>query len=288
MNTPVTSLFLRGRNFYIKRDDLISDYYPGNKYRKLYSLIEEDSLKYKNIISYGGSQSNAMLAIAHLAHKKGWDFTYYLKMLPKWLKDNPVGNFKMALSLNMSYIELSRDEYEEDISSLQSDEHTIVIPQGGADKIAISGIEKLAFEILEWKLEKKISYLYVVTPSGTGTTSLYLSKALKNEAIVLTTPLVADEEYLKEQWRKLDSNRDFLPEILNTEKKYNFAKPYSEFLAVWKELNNTGIEFDLIYAPKMWLSLFKNLPLDGEILYIHSGGLSGNETQMQRYIKSKV
>lgn len=285
MNTPVTSLFFRGRNFYVKRDDLISDYYPGNKYRKLYSLIETDSVKYKNIISYGGSQSNAMLAIAHLAHKKSWNFTYYLKTLPKWLKENPIGNFKTALSLGMNYIELLHNDYEEKIFSLNSYQETIVVAQGGADPIAKSGIEKLALEIIEWKRGEQISKLYVVTPSGTGTTSMYLAKGLKNEATVLTTPLVADESYLKEQWRKLDSCADYLPKVLNTEKKYNFAKPYIEFLDIYKDLEKEGLTFDLIYAPKTWLALFENMPIDGDILYIHSGGVSGNETQMQRYAK---
>jgi len=285
LNTPVTSLFLRGRNFYVKRDDLISDYYPGNKYRKLYSLIETDSLKYKNIISYGGSQSNAMLAIAHLAHKKNWNFTYYLKTLPKWLKENPIGNFKAAISLGMNYIELLHNEYEENIFSLNSDQETIVVAQGGADPIAKIGIKKLALEIIEWKMEQKISKLYVVTPSGTGTTSMYLAKSLKDEATVLTTPLVADERYLKKQWKKLDSCADYLPKILNTEKKYNFAKPYIEFLDIYKELEKEGLYFDLIYAPKTWLALFENMPIDGDILYIHSGGVSGNETQIHRYAK---
>lgn len=285
MSTPVTSLFLRGRNFYVKRDDLISDYYPGNKYRKLYSLIETDSLKYKNIISYGGSQSNAMLAIAYLAHKKNWNFTYYLKTLPKWLKENPIGNFKVALSLGMRYIELLHNEYEKNIFLLNSNQDTIVVAQGGADSIAKIGIKKLALEIVEWKIEQKISKLYVVTPSGTGTTSMYLAKSLKSEAIVLTTPLVADERYLKEQWERLDSCACYLPKILNTEKKYNFAKPYIEFLDIYKEFEKEGLYFDLIYAPKTWLALFENMPIDGDILYIHSGGVSGNETQMRRYAR---
>jgi len=288
LNTPITPLFFRGRDFYIKRDDLISDFYPGNKYRKLYSLINTDSSKYKNIISYGGAQSNAMLAIAHLANKKNWKFTYYLKTLPIWLKEKPVGNFKMSLELNMNYVELPHDEYESKISSLKSDLNTLVISQGGADIIAKSGVEKLALEIIEWKEKENISNLYVVTPSGTGTTSLYLANALKNRAVVLTTPVVADEKYLKEQWKRLDNNIDFLPKILSTEKKYNFAKPYIEFLEIWKELKSIGVEFDLIYAPKMWLSLLENIPKNGKIIYIHSGGISGNETQILRYEKLKV
>ena len=283
MTTPVTPFFFEGSNFYVKRDDLISNYYPGNKYRKLFSLIHTESSTFKNIISYGGSQSNAMIAIAYLAREKDWNFTYYLKTLPSWLKKEPVGNLKMAINLGMNIIEISHDKYKNKISTLKSSAETIVVSQGGAEKTAKEGIQKLASEIISWKIEKKISKLYVVTPSGTGTTALYLANSLKDRATVLTTPLVGDEKYLKDQWEKLSPNHEFLPQIINTEKKYTFAKPYKEYLTIWNKLNSSGIEFDLIYAPKMWITLLDNLPKDGEILYIHSGGNSGNPTQVVRY-----
>jgi len=42
-----------------------------------------------------------------------------------------------------------------------------------------------------------------------------------------------------------------------------------------------GGEFDLLYAPSMWLALLEETK--EKILYIHSGGVSGNESMLQRY-----
>jgi 1-aminocyclopropane-1-carboxylate deaminase/D-cysteine desulfhydrase-like pyridoxal-dependent ACC family enzyme len=42
--------------------------------------------------------------------------------------------------------------------------------------------------------------------------------------------------------------------------------------------------FDLLYAPKMWLTLLAYLKhLQGEVLYVHSGGLLGNASMLERY-----
>ena len=64
INSPISKITLEGRDFYVKRDDLIDRYLAGNKYRKLYTLLQTPSKKFNKIISYGGTQSNAMLAIA--------------------------------------------------------------------------------------------------------------------------------------------------------------------------------------------------------------------------------
>jgi len=44
-----------------------------------------------------------------------------------------------------------------------------------------------------------------------------------------------------------------------------------------------GIEFDLLYAPGMWKALLEQTSED--ILYIHSGGVTGNESMLKRYEK---
>jgi 1-aminocyclopropane-1-carboxylate deaminase/D-cysteine desulfhydrase-like pyridoxal-dependent ACC family enzyme len=77
---------------------------------------------------------------------------------------------------------------------------------------------------------------------------------------------------------------DTLPKnlvILEPLKKYHFAKPYREFLDIYHKTLSSGVEFDLLYAPSMWLSLLKYT--DEKILYIHSGGVSGNESMLKRY-----
>jgi len=71
MHSPISKISLDGRVFYVKRDDLIDPFLAGNKYRKLYTLLQTPPNKLTKVISYGGTQSNAMLAIAACVNKKG-------------------------------------------------------------------------------------------------------------------------------------------------------------------------------------------------------------------------
>jgi len=276
--TPISSIFLDGREFFVKRDDLIDPYLAGNKYRKLYKLINTDTSVYNKIVSYGGSQSNAMLAIAALAKSKGWEFTYYTKPISQVQKSQQIGNFHNALKLGMKHIEIEYDLYRDFIASLRLnlDIKTVIIDQGGADEIAFVGLEKLAEEIREVRLD----FDAIATPSGTGTTALSLAKALP-EYKIYTTPSVGNVEYLKTQMRALSEIPNNL-EILVPKKKYHFAKPYKEFFDIYTKLLEEEIEFDLLYAPLLWINLLEQT--DEKILYIHSGGVSGNESMIKRYL----
>lgn len=276
-NSPISKIELEGRVFYVKRDDLIDPFLAGNKYRKLYTLLNTPKEKFNTIISYGGTQSNAMLAIASMCQKKGWNFIYYTKRLSKIQKEQHIGNYFHALKLGMKHIEIEQDMYRDYISSLRVnlDDKAFIIDQGGADSSAKDGLCVLANEIKDSNLDVKS----VATPSGTGTTALYLALALP-EFKIYTTPSVGDSDYLKEQMFALHKIPDNLI-ILEPEKKYHFAKPYPEFLDIYKKLLNGGIEFDLLYAPGMWKVLLENT--SEKILYIHSGGVTGNESMLARY-----
>ena len=49
-------------------------------------------------------------------------------------------------------------------------------------------------------------------------------------------------------------------------------------------LRQTGLEFDMLYDPVGWQVLLANTDkLDGEIMYIHQGGVLGNESMLPRY-----
>ncbi|MEA3521970.1 MAG: pyridoxal-phosphate dependent enzyme [Campylobacterota bacterium] len=282
--SPVTKLSLRGREFYIKRDELLHHELSGNKFRKLYQLIQTPSSKYSKIISYGGTQSNAMLAIAYLAHEKGWQFDYYSKPIALHVKSNPQGNYKKAREFGMNIIEIAHGDYEKTVSGLflHVNNHEVLIPQGGADKIAQSGVAVLADEIKLFQEQNAIDNLNIITPSGTGTTAYYLAKEMPTNRI-LTTPVVGDAEYLYVEMKALGDIPNNL-HVINTDKRYRFAKPYREYYQIYQELKEYGIEFDLIYAPKMWLAFLENIEsFDGDFLYVHSGGVSGNETMLQRY-----
>ena len=76
------------------------------------------------IVSHGGPQSNAMLALAAVVHFQntrlglgnGDDpmrrrFVYYTKKLPRFLRNQPSGNLFRAMSLGTEIVELSPQEY---------------------------------------------------------------------------------------------------------------------------------------------------------------------------------
>ena len=131
--------------------------------------------------------------------------------------------------------------------------------------------------------EFKDENICIFLPSGTGTTALYLQQYLKHR--VYTTPVVGTKEYLIEQFEALEENLKIYPTILETKKRYYFGKLYKEFLQIWIELKEkTSIEFDLLYDPKGWLALLENIKsFDKRILYLHQGGLFGNESMIRRY-----
>jgi len=279
--SPISSIYINTREFLIKRDDLIDPYLAGNKYRKLYTLLNTPSNKINKIISYGGTQSNAMLAIAAMCQTKQWEFVYYTKPISDTQKKQTVGNYADALSLGMQHIEIELEFYKEFIASLRLnlEEKSFIIDQGGANKEAIDGVRVLAQEIRGVNLD----FDAIAIPSGTGTTALHLALCLP-EYKVYTTASIGDSAYLKEQM----SAFGVIPKnlvILESNKKYHFAKPYKEFIEIYMFLKDAGIEFDLLYAPLLWKCLLEQTT--EKILYIHSGGVSGNKSMLERYKQKK-
>jgi len=274
----------RNKSFYVKRDELLDPLLSGNKYWKLYALMQEPSERYNKIFSYGGTQSNAMLSIAALCHQKGWAFHYTCKPVASYLKQQPTGNLSKALDLGMILHEVSHDDYEVCVQRLREheDAESLFVPQGGADPMAQLGMEQLASEIKQWQQAQHIERLNIVTPSGTGTTAYYLAHALP-ECDILTTAVVGDKVYLQAQMEMLGE----LPKnitILESDKKYHFAKLYPELLAMYHDLLDAGIAFDLIYGAVMWQVLLQQHNVMGvTVLYIHSGGLLGNASMLDRY-----
>ena len=169
-NSPIEKKKFYQHEIYIKRDDLLHPSFSGNKARKFWHFLQHDYPKVKKVISYGSSQSNAMYSISVLAKMRGWKFDYYTTHLSSYLKENPHGNLKYALSNGMNLIE----QEEKPQQNLLENEETLFIQEGGRDFFAEDGLKVLADEILEWKEEHSINELNIFLPSGTGTTALFL------------------------------------------------------------------------------------------------------------------
>jgi hypothetical protein len=127
--SPVDVVMVRDRLVYLKRDDqlrLPGSQISGNKARKMLALNDLAKEDFPTcLVSYGGPQSNAMLALAAIVRfqneKAGLGpddperrrFVYYAKKLPRFLRNQPNGNLYRALSLGMELVEVSAEEYKD-------------------------------------------------------------------------------------------------------------------------------------------------------------------------------
>jgi 1-aminocyclopropane-1-carboxylate deaminase/D-cysteine desulfhydrase-like pyridoxal-dependent ACC family enzyme len=277
INSPTHKKPFQNQTVYIKRDDLLSKDFSGNKARKFHYYLAHQFPLIQKVVSYGSAQSNAMYSLSVLAKKQGWAFDYYTTHIANYLKKNPHGNYKYALENGMKI------HVEQNTPVPSTDKTTLFVEEGGRQKEAEYGLEILAKEIESWKEEQQIQELNIFLPSGTGTTALFLQKHSKDN--VYTTPCVGGVDYLKEQFLMLEKDKAFHPTILNPLKKRHFGKLYRESYNIWLELQDKmGIEFDLLYDPHGWLTLLENPQIfEKPTLYIHQGGLIGNESMLARY-----
>ena len=278
--TPLESHIFGNINIFIKRDDLISEDFSGNKARKFEYFLSRNFPNINKIVSYGSNQSNAMYSLSVLAKIKGWEFVYFCDHISTFLKQNPVGNYKYALQNGMQIF--TTDTKSKDAHSLKN-KNSMIIEEGGRQKESEYGLKRLASELLVDIEKNAIKNPYLFLPSGTGTTALFLQKYLPLK--VYTCSTVGDDEYLKMQWDMLDVEVDNYPTVLNSKKKYHYGKLYFEAYKIWQELREEmGLEFDLLYDPIGWIKLLENIDkLEGTPIYLHQGGLRGNESMKARY-----
>jgi len=309
LNLPssIQSITFENKHFYLKRDDLIHPDFSGNKARKFHYFLQNDFPDITKVVSYGSAQSNAMYSLSVLAKMKGWEFEYFVDHVAEYLKENPHGNYKGAIDNGMQLI-AGR-------GAPTPTNGILFIEEGGRQKEAEYGIQILAQEIVDWQKEQSIETLNIFLPSGTGTTALFLQKALVDRDVLIptlnlnedkilstqiqcvgmrasrptvsvyTTPCVGDSEYLKKQFLELEEDEKYHPTILTLEKKHHFGKLYRENYKIWLKLQQeTGVEFDLLYDPLGWRVLLAHPEVFSKpTLYIHQGGVLGNESMLPRY-----
>jgi 1-aminocyclopropane-1-carboxylate deaminase/D-cysteine desulfhydrase-like pyridoxal-dependent ACC family enzyme len=284
--SPVQACKIYGKNCLIKRDDLLGPI-NGNKARKLYSLVSTNADSIKEIISCGGNQSNLMYSLAILAASKKWKFKYYTTPAPKWLKESPTGNFKSAIDFGMDYFELSANELNTYAKSQASDD-SVFIPQGGHFPMAEEGLKLLADETRKQLQSLGNPEVDILLSSGTGTTAFYLGRHLP-EFTIATFACVSGVDYLRQQMSELGE----IPQnilFLEAENQIPFGQTSLELSNTYYELLDQDLEFDLIYDCSFWTFIKNkwknNLPLypgQKHIFFIHSGGLHGNPSQLDRY-----
>lgn len=295
--TPVQSFEFRGQQFYLKRDDLLHPQFSGNKARKFRYFLDQEFSEVRLLIGHGSAQANSLYSMAALAALKGWQLKFYVDHLPQWLQQTPSGNYKAALALGAEIVPVAAKElygitvgeYLRE-SILPTLSEALFVPEGGRCHAAEYGVRQLAQEIHDWAVGENITGLKLFLPSGTGTTALYLSKYFYGNKInieVITCAVVGGDNYLRQQFATLCPDDRCHPRIISSPKKYHFGKLYPEFYQIWQQLAQAGVMFELLYDPLAWLLMldYKQQHPQQPIMYIHQGGLLGNESMLPRYMR---
>lgn len=291
-HSPVTYHQFEQIDFYLKRDDLLHPQFSGNKARKFMSLLSLANADIDTLVGHGSPQANSLYSMAALAKLRGWKLDFYVDHIPSWLSQNPIGNYCAALALGANII-ATRPTYGCSVADYLTQQqwlpNQLFVPEGGRSPIAQSGVNQLAQEILVWMASQPSANWVVALPSGTGTTAIYLHQALKQHNIeVVTCACVGGDDYLREQWLSLGEQSH--PTILSSVTKHQFGHLYPEQYDLWQKLGDqTKVEFELLYDPLMWQRLQEWWPTQAnrKLLYIHQGGLLGNESMLPRYRRQR-
>ncbi|KAA3599353.1 MAG: 1-aminocyclopropane-1-carboxylate deaminase [Calditrichaeota bacterium] len=277
----VQTVSFRGRKIHVVRDDLSDKFISGNKFRKLYFLLKKDFLPLK-IITSGGIQSNFLLAISRFCFLKKIELVYVVRQIPKFLKENPIGNYKFAKEFGTKFYELETQIFRNSelrdklIKEKFSGEKALFIEFGGAENKTLEGMQNLV------KSVNFVKNLKVILPSGTGSSSYFLQKALLEigkENEVHTVSCVGNSDYLKKQFSHYKGLVPLkFPVIIENDLKRPFGKVPKEIGDFYFEfLEETGIELDLLYGSYTLFHVLKNTDFN-DFCYIHTGGIIGNES----------
>jgi 1-aminocyclopropane-1-carboxylate deaminase/D-cysteine desulfhydrase-like pyridoxal-dependent ACC family enzyme len=270
---------------HILRTDLTDSAISGNKWYKLkYNLLEAQRKKLP-VLTFGGAFSNHIAATA-AAGKKMNIRTIGIIRGEEHLPLN--ATLQQAVDDGMQLFYLSRTEYRNKYSpEVMEKLHNrfgkfMMVPEGGSNRLALKGVR----EMLPSDSER---FHYIVLASGTGGTTGGLFVAKHPQQTLLSVPVLKNAVWMPAEIAKLTGKP--LNNTIRFLYDYHFGG-YAKISAVLVDFVNdfytqTRVPLDVIYTGKAMFAVFDLMQsgffTSGDtILFIHTGGLQGNEGMKQQ------
>ncbi len=273
----------------MKRDDLIHPHVSGNKWRKLKNnLSKARSEGKKQLLTFGGAYSNHIAAVAFAARYYGFRSKGIIR--GQELTENANPTLRNAAQQGMALEFVDRAKYREMTRGhMVADVNTYIIPEGGTNLSAVSGVAELIDEI-------EVDFDIITTPIGTGGTFCGLVKGLQGRKKVLGYSVLKGEGLPFEMQSMLNDME--IPwsnyEILTN---YHFGG-YARFDATLISFVNGfhdqfSIPLDPIYTGKMFYGVWDNIKngqiaVGSRVLILHTGGLQGVDGFNERFPESAI
>lgn len=277
-------LFLeKGIQVFIKREDMNHPVISGNKWRKLkYNLEEAKRLGHKKILTFGGSYSNHIHAVASAGKKYNFETIGVIRG-EETLPLNDTLTYAKSNGMTLHY--LNRSDYRIKDSSivkhsllLRFGEH-YAIPEGGTNNLAIKGCAEIIEELTE-------SYDHYCLSVGTGGTISGIIDGLDGKVSVLGFSSLKGS-FLTSEIDKLlfrYSGKAYNNWHINNDYHFGgYAKVKPELLQFMSDFEDRhGMLLDPVYTGKAMFGLYELIHNDKfdpgqKILFIHTGGLQGRK-----------
>ena len=272
------AVFNNGISLCIKRDDLIHPVISGNKFRKLkYNIIEAKKQNQTTLLTFGGSFSNHILAVAAAGKEHGFKTIGVIRgeELECKIEANPT--LKKAQEFGMVFHFISRDEYRtksnpEFVNKLeQKFSDFYLIPEGGTNELAVIGCQEILTEVDE-------DFDFICCAVGTGGTISGIINSSKDCQKVLGFPVLKGD-FLQEDIRKFANMDNW--ELITDYHFGGYAKIDEKLIHFINDFYmKYSIPLDPIYTSKMTFGVIDLIekgyfPPKSKILLIHTGGLQG-------------
>ncbi|REL29001.1 pyridoxal-phosphate dependent enzyme [Thalassotalea euphylliae] len=277
---------------FIKRDDLIHPIISGNKWRKLQgNLAFAKQAKKRGVLSFGGAYSNHLHALAYACQQYQLSAIAIVRGEAKY-QSNYTLSWAKHWGMNLQFVDRQTYRQRSELGYLKSlqaayPDH-LVVPEGGSNEYALSGLATLVSE-----LNQQVDYDTLMLPVGSGGTIAGLIKADQNQHHILGIAVLKQADYLIGHINQLlgttPSTSPYTNWQLNTERhRGGYGKfSHEDCLRLAQFTAFTDIPFEPIYSGKMLLALLDLIeqgyfPSGHRITLLHTGGIQGLGGQLER------
>jgi 1-aminocyclopropane-1-carboxylate deaminase len=272
-----------GVKLFLLRTDLNHEFISGNKLFKLKYNIEEAQKQNKDtLLTFGGAFSNHIAATAAAGKEYGFKTVGIIRGEESEIL-NPTLQFAIAQGMKLYYV--SREKYKSkhmiEYSNLldQQFSNFFLIPEGGANLLGIKGCKEIISHI-------HISFDFVISACGTGTTLTGIISSLKRNEKAIGFQVLKGENYMKNEvdhWLIQSGEKNKNNWEINEDYHFGgYAKRDTKLITfISKFEKEHAIPLDFIYTGKMMYGIYdlikKGLFKKGTVIIaVHTGGLQGN------------
>lgn len=255
---PDEALAALGVRLWLKWDD--------NKARKLkYNLIEARDQGHRTILTFGGSYSNHLRAVAKAGREHGFETIGIVRGEPHEPLNESL-SYCVAQGMHLSY--LDRSFYRDLRSRKVEFGDCYVIPEGGSNACGARGCAEITSEI-------DADYDVICCPVGTGGTLAGLAYGLPDGKRAVGYATLKGDFLAAEVARLQDEAFGTVTPNWSVDTRYHcggYARRTAALDAFMHDLRNRhGLNLDWVYVAKMMLGIFTDPPGKSIVALITGG-----------------